>query len=51
MYITNKKSDFEDEEGQKLKHYFKQVFFDQFKKYSGAVQQAKKLAARTAESL
>jgi hypothetical protein len=39
------KSDFEGLEGKKLENYFKNVFLDQYKKYSAGVKQALDLAS------
>ena len=37
IYVTDKDTDFEGEEGQKLKTYFTKVFYAQYKKFKGAV--------------
>jgi hypothetical protein len=40
IYVTDKDSDFEGEEGKKLKEYFIKVFYSQHKKFKAAVDSA-----------
>ena len=40
IYVTDKDSDFEGDEGRKLKQYFTKVFYSQYKKYRAAVESA-----------
>ena len=37
IYVTDKESDFEGDEGKKLQTYFTKVFYSQFKKFKAAV--------------
>jgi hypothetical protein len=40
LYVTDRKADFEGEEGLELQNYFKKVFYTQYNKYRSAIERA-----------